>query len=436
MTDTEEAPCLLNPDAPQWNERLLNEMHAALDKNPATDLLSMFTGQYRREHRKSANLSEAGKINMKVLDHLLDDFQDDPEIDLLSAIPSDYSRRLAFAVGPQVAPSEKDDNSGVMDLEPDFREELDHADTSHVVFPLSERVRSLLSICANSADTPTGDESLTTAVIDLVWKSPKLWESTVRGVVVKCSDEIAAKVVAGNSDSHWTEYTTLEYLAEKAPSIPAPKPHGCISMGPYRVIFMSYVPGVTLGKVWLDLSPLQKSSIQQQLDDIFARLGTLRMEPGRMLGGVLEEGAKESLFAGCTVHKGITTTAQYSDMQFSAKHRGSKTYVKLLRSFVDHDQGSLHSSPVFTHGDFRPDNIMVDLGPETNIVSVTGIIDWEDSGFYPDYLECTAATRTLSVRDEHDWSDWFLHLPNSISPSRFPERWLVDRLWQHHRMHV
>lgn len=72
---------------------------------------------------------------------------------------------------------------------------------------------------------------------------------------------------------------------------------------------------------------------------------------------------------------------------------------------------------------------MVDWRSDADQVLVNAIIDWEDSGFYPDYYECTALTRTLSVVDENDW---YLHLPDSISPARFSQRWLVDRLWGIH----
>jgi aminoglycoside phosphotransferase (APT) family kinase protein len=43
----------------------------------------------------------------------------------------------------------------------------------------------------------------------------------------------------------------------------------------------------------------------------------------------------------------------------------------------------MHRS-VFTHGDVRADNIMVKRDPDINDrYVVTGIIDWEFSGFYP-----------------------------------------------------
>lgn len=85
--------------------------------------------------------------------------------------------------------------------------------------------------------------------------------------------------------------------------------------------------------------------------------------------------------------------------------------------------------PVFTHGDVRTANIMVEKDAESNHYTVTGIIDWEDSGFYPAYHESTVITQNLSPIED---DDWYLYLPQSISPSEFPIRWLVDRLWSIH----
>ena len=42
----------------------------------------------------------------------------------------------------------------------------------------------------------------------------------------------------------------MQFLAERAPDIPAPRTHGLIALDPFRVIFMSYVPGITLAQAW------------------------------------------------------------------------------------------------------------------------------------------------------------------------------------------
>ena len=51
---------------------------------------------------------------------------------------------------------------------------------------------------------------------------------------------------------------------------------------------------------------------------------------------------------------------------------------------------------VFTHADFRPDNIVVKDG------HVTGIIDWEMSGWYPEHWEFVKAFYLVDWRT--DWA--------------------------------
>ncbi|EER42637.1 conserved hypothetical protein [Histoplasma capsulatum H143] len=341
---------LTHPNAAQWNHELMLEFQAALEKDPAADLMSIISDSYRREHRKAqyCELSYAAKINLRTVDELSNQLKHKPEVNLLDVFPKNYVRRIKMA--------------------------------------------------------------------------------TAGCVVVKCNEEVVAKVITGDNNDT-TEYTTMQYLAERAPDIPAPKPHGLIRFGPFRVIFMSYIPDMTLAQVWSSLSPKEKVSIQQQLDDIFRRLRTLRQEDGNALGGVSGEGVKEYRVDECTRWKDITTAREFSDLQFSACHHGSKTYIKFLRSFLEDESATMRGS-VFTHGDVRRENIMVKQDPyNNNTYMVTGIIDWEDSGFYPEYYECTMLTCTLSLVDENDW---YLYLPECISPLRFPVRWLVDRLWDIH----
>jgi aminoglycoside phosphotransferase len=414
---------LQNAEAAQWNKNLLREFQAELERNPKADLLSMFPELYRHEHRNSQylQLSHAGKINLRTLHDLRETLRDDPEINMLSVFPKNYNRKMTMATGQKVLPSTGID---IPEQGPEFRTRLDNAESAKIVFPLSSTVIALIT--KYSKGSPNDPKNaLATSLKQLLLDSPKLWESPARGMVVQCSENIVAKVVIGNGDS--TEYTSLRFLAERAPDIPVPRAHGMVALGPFSVIFMSYVPGMTLAQAWSALSQTEKSSIQQQLEDIFSRLRSLQPD-NQNIGGVHGEGAKESRINEIALFKDIRTPQQFSDLQFSARHHGSNAYVDFLRSFLQNEDPSMLRS-VFTHGDLRTANIMVKQDPHVDRHTITGIIDWEDSGFYPAYYEATALTRTLSPIDE---DDWYFYLPRSISPSEFPMRWLVDRLWGIH----
>ena len=52
---------------------------------------------------------------------------------------------------------------------------------------------------------------------------------------------------------------------------------------------------------------------------------------------------------------------------------------------------------VFTHADLHPSNIMVSIESPCRIIA---IIDWQQSGWYPDYWEFCKAEYTAKTRSE------------------------------------
>jgi hypothetical protein len=60
---------------------------------------------------------------------------------------------------------------------------------------------------------------------------------------------------------------------------------------------------------------------------------------------------------------------------------------------------------VLTHGDLHPSNIMVSTDSPCNVVA---IIDWHQSGWYPDYWEFCKAVFTAEVNGE--WMDRYIPL--------------------------
>ena len=114
----------------------------------------------------------------------------------------------------------------------------------------------------------------------------------------------------------------------------------------------------------------------------------------------------------------------FENFIFSNPRFGGSVYIAVLRGLLVRHT----SNYVFTHGDVRPANIMVCHDSDGNYL-VTGLLDWEKSGFYPDDFECIQAASTMSTSET---DDWFLHLPECIAPRTHPTAWLLDRLWDKH----
>ncbi|PVH87201.1 hypothetical protein DL98DRAFT_544967 [Cadophora sp. DSE1049] len=378
-------------------------------------------------YRDAFDLAEAEevvarvKFNQGVIEKLQVALKHNPEVNLLSVIPSDYKDRL-HGLTTTTAPPKLKSYPKPPGRRPDFCVDLvARASTATIVHTLSDATTLFLAKYLEP-DGPFQDptQCLVMVLKRMISDSGKLWEAQTRGVVLKCGDNLVAKIIRGNSD--YTEYTSLQYLAEHAPDIPAPKPHGLIRFGSVRVMFMTYIPSITLEQAWGTLTHDNKVSIQQQLDGIFCKLRKLKND-GQRLGGVGGEGVKEGHLSPHHSAEIITTPAQFEDFRFSADHRASTSWITFLRSFLPPSTEDC----VFTHGDVRPANIMVKTDDENNYI-VSGIIDWEDSGFYPDYFESTRLLFTFYMLSD---TDWYAYLPACISPARHPVRWLVSRLWEH-----
>lgn len=374
-------------------------------------------------------------MNQEVIDGLQAALKHNPEIDLLAIFPKDYSdrrrgKRGASPAGaseykklPPPPPIRPPAPLGQRDFCADV---IALSKNPTVIHSLSDEaaafLASLLEPHKSSQTLLDSPENLKEAIKQMLTRTEKLWEDPIRGVVLKCNDNLAVKVVRGYNDP--TEYTSMQYLAEHAPDIPAPKPHGFIKLGTTHVIFMTFIPSVTLEKVWASLTRGNKASIQHELHEIFLKLRKLKKSSTQRLGGLDGEGVKNDFMFGHRSSEVMTTAAEFEDFQFSACPRASKAWVAYLRSFLP----TPSEDCVFTHGDVWMANIMVKFDENSNCYTVSGLIDWENSGFYPESQE---SIRLLSGLTRYTETDWHDYAPPCISPKRYPVHWLVHRLWRH-----
>lgn len=292
-----------------------------------------------------------------------------------------------------------------------------------IPFPLSDSVRAMLELDRN----PESDLSTTLprSLARLLSNGELLYRSdpNMPRLLIKVSPTILVKIRPFFPQDQTTEYTSMKYLEEHLPDLPVPRAHGLIIIRNFAYLFMSYIPDPSLEKVWPDLNATQKSSIQEQLDDMFTKLRQLRPSTKNApLGGLSGEGCVDTRGTTRYSEKPIMGAADFTDFLFAHDGNADPIYVRFLRNFLPPDNAT---ETVFTHGDLRPANVLARIQPDGSCL-MSSVTDWENSGYYPDYFESMKCTNLLSPMRT---SDWFEYLPRSVSPLQHPIRWLVDRIW-------
>lgn len=291
----------------------------------------------------------------------------------------------------------------------DVRSTLNTVKPIAIISELSGDLKGILG-----SDRP----GLTESVISLVSRGAVLHDTGGTSVILLPGNgRIVVKIT--NEERATTECQSLLYLQRNLPRFPAPRVHGLMQQGSFYFLFTSLTCGYNLENVWPRLSHSQKHGISSQIDKLLSILRTLPSTRIDSLGGVGGDGCKDVRRAVRVCREQIRNVDQFEDFIFAGAETASDVYKGLLRELVP-----TSANLVFTHGDIRLANIMVDE-EENGVWKVAGIIDWEASGFYPDYWECIKMTNNLTPRDK---SDWYKHLPKSVAQHRYPVPWLVDRL--------
>ncbi|KAL4821921.1 hypothetical protein BDW67DRAFT_171936 [Aspergillus spinulosporus] len=120
-------------------------------------------------------------------------------------------------------------------------------------------------------------------------------------------------------------------------------------------------------------------------------------------GGMGAEGCKDIRRHLRRSNQPIMRAVEIEQFLFEGYRPGGYASVELLRELSPPAHLCII---VFTHGNLRPDNIIY-------------------SGFYPEYYEAAKGTNCLSPYEEYDW---YLFLPDCVSPERYAHWWLLDRV--------
>ncbi|KAJ8058204.1 hypothetical protein OCU04_012401 [Sclerotinia nivalis] len=180
--------------------------------------------------------------------------------------------------------------------------------------------------------------------------------------------------------------------------LPVPRTHGVCW------IKMDFVEGKTLEEVWADLDDQEKINFCHQLRDILIKMRTIEPPIRGIIsscdGNSIRDGRHISDFHGGP----FENEADFNEFILDFGARPPAALEHAIRSRVPTGHHT-----VFAQCDLSPRNIMVQDG------KITGLIDWEDSGFFPEYWEYV---KFFEVVTKHrDWKDY----SGEIMPNRYDD---------------
>lgn len=177
---------------------------------------------------------------------------------------------------------------------------------------------------------------------------------------------------------------------------------------------MSFVEGTPLVKVWPELSSDAKVSMQSQLEQIFSHLRKILI-----LSSYLRSGSpprcKDLRRLLRIAESEIKSEAEFNSFLTHTDRKFNPIYFKLATANL-----STNHEVVMTHSDLHPRNILIQHD-FMHTLQITGLVDWELSGAYPEYWEYVKALSGVNC----DLSDWYSYLPVAAI-GRYEDAWAQD----------
>jgi hypothetical protein len=200
----------------------------------------------------------------------------------------------------------------------------------------------------------------------------------------------------------------MRLVKKHIPELPVPSIHGLRykfenGIPFYGELEMDFMPGRTLKSVWAELDEKTKDRICQDIWDLVALIRARIPRPEDLAPGLYRtvdgSPSRDPLLGD---NNDVTPTELDDDMlrdriytryvaNNGLSYRDGKDVLDLLpRS----------NESVFTHGDLAPRNLIVDEN-----CRITGVLDWESSGWFPDYWEYAQIMKWCDT-PEHEWQKW------------------------------
>ncbi|KAH6952099.1 phosphotransferase enzyme family protein [Fusarium avenaceum] len=216
-----------------------------------------------------------------------------------------------------------------------------------------------------------------------------------------------------------SEGQNLWAVGRLLPEVPVPEIYGWSTENGYVLVYMEVVRGITIEKHWASMTEDEKIGFWDTLKSMVSNLQTLSQDLNDQFLGRINHSPYYDI--------SITNSNRPPAGPFTSV-KGFHEWLSLMirQGFEEHWPGMKpeeihdpyrHMLPddaqvVFTHADLHPSNIMVDPASPSTIVA---LIDWEQSGWYPDYWEFCKAEYTAEIGSEwHGYMLRFLEEPKAL----------------------
>ncbi|QPH09314.1 hypothetical protein C2857_000026 [Epichloe festucae Fl1] len=216
-----------------------------------------------------------------------------------------------------------------------------------------------------------------------------------------------------------SEGQCLWALGRLLPEVPVPEIYGWSTEDGYVLLYMEMVKGVTAEKRWPSMTEVEKMGFWDTLKSVVSNLRTLSQDPDDRFLGRINRSPYYDI--------SITNSNRPPAGPF-ASVKGFHDWLSIMirQGIEEHWPGMRpeeipdpyrqmlpdDAQVVFTHADLHPSNVIVNPDCPSTIVA---LIDWEQSGWYPDYWEFCKAEYTAEIGSEwHGYMLRFLEEPKAL----------------------
>ncbi|EGE08674.1 hypothetical protein TEQG_07633 [Trichophyton equinum CBS 127.97] len=207
------------------------------------------------------------------------------------------------------------------------------------------------------------------------------------------------------------EAHTLKMI-EQSTDIPAPRAIDVTQTSRYSYLLMTCVPGHPIGP---SLNTMTDEEVEQVVVDLKGYISELRKIPRDSSSKYLICNSQGGGFLDWRI-----PDSQSEELRFKSEADFNKYLTDPFWEEIRIRAAKSHDTPhdiVFTHGDLNPRNILAENG------RITGIVDWENAGWFPEYWEYTKMHYTVRSLER-----WLVDVVDSVFPGYREELWVENML--------